>query len=205
MKLLKLTLDNFKGIKHFELDTKDGDVAVYGDNATGKTTLFDAFLYLLFGKDSQNKADFAIKTLDEGNNVIPGLDHAVEGVLEISGATRTLKKVYSEVWTKKRGNATKEMTGHTTDYFIDGVPAQKKEYDAFVAGIADEGIFKLLTSPIYFNEQVHWLERRKILLEVCGDITDSEVVGANPELAKLAKILGDRDDEVKKTDKQRTW
>ena len=92
MKLIKLTLDNFKGIRHFELDTKGGNASIYGDNATGKTTLFDAFLYLLFGKDSQNKADFALKTLDEGNNVIPGLDHAVEGIFEINGGFIRLRK-----------------------------------------------------------------------------------------------------------------
>jgi chromosome segregation ATPase len=192
VRLLKLTLNNFKGIRHFELDTMGRDVAVFGDNATGKSTLADAAQWLLFDKDSQNKKDFAIKTLDENNQVIPGLDHSVEGVFEIGGNNHSLKKVYSEVWTKKRGSTTKEMTGNTTDYFIDGVPAQKKEYDAFIAGITNESVFKLLTSPTYFNEQLHWQERRKILLEVCGDISDAEVIDSNMELVNLTEILNSR-------------
>jgi len=186
MKLLRLTLSNFKGIKSFTLDTQGGNVAVYGDNAVGKTTLPDAFNWLLFDKDSQGKKDFAIKTLDAAGQVIHGLSHEVEGVFSLNDRTLTLKKSYAEKWTKKRGSATKEFTGHTTDYSIDGVPTQKKEYDAFIASIADEGIFKLLTSPTYFNEQLHWNDRRKILLEVCGDLTDEEVIDS-------AVTLGNKD------------
>lgn len=192
MRILKLTLNNFKGITAFTLDTKGGNVSVFGDNATGKTTIFDAVTWLLFDKDSQNKKDFQIKTLDSDGQVIHGLSHEVEGVFDLSGRTLTLRKVYAEKWTKKRGQATAEFTGHTTDHFIDGVPVQKKEYDVTTAGIADENIFKLLTSPTYFNEQVHWQKRRSLLLEVCGDLTDEEVIASDKTLAKLPDILQGR-------------
>ena len=198
MKLLKLTLSNFKGIKDFTLDTQGGNVSVYADNALGKTTIFDAFLWLLFDKDSQNKKDFQIKTLDKAGEVIHGLSHEAEGVFDVGfnayckGRTVTLKKAYAEKYTKKRGSAKDEFTGHTTGYFINGVPSQKKEFDAFVAGIADESIFKLLTSPTYFNEQLHWQRRREILLEVCGDISDDAVIASDKKLAKLPAILQGR-------------
>ena len=192
MKLLKLTLSNFKGIKSFTLDTQGGNVSVFADNAVGKTSLFDAFNWLLFDKDSQNRKDFAIKTLDAAGQVIHGLSHEVEGVFDLSGRTTTLRKVYSEKWTKKRGSVKAEFTGHTTDHFIDGVPAQKKGYDSFIADIADESVFKLLTSPHYFNEQLHWQERRRILLEVCGDISDEDVIASDASLAKLPDILRGR-------------
>ena len=58
MKLLTLVLRNFKGIKNLELIANGGNVSVFGDNATGKTTVADAFSWLLFDKDSQNKKDF---------------------------------------------------------------------------------------------------------------------------------------------------
>lgn len=192
MRLLKLSLINFKGKKNFTLKADCENINVFGDNETGKTTLFDAFLWLLFDKDSTGKKDFAIKTLDADNNVIQGLNHEVEGVFELNGKQLTLLKVYAEKWTKKRGSATSEFTGHTTDHFIDGVPVSKGEYQAKIAEIADESIFKLLTSPSYFNEQLHWQDRRKILLEVCGDISDQEVIASDKKLAKLTTILGDR-------------
>lgn len=192
MKLLRLTLRNFKGIKSFTLDTQGEDVNIFGDNATGKTTLFDAFVWLLFDKDSQNRKDFEIKTLDADRHVIHGLDHEVEAVLDLAGRQVTLRKVYKEKWAKKRGSATAEFTGHTTDYFIDGVPVKKAEYDTRIASICDETVFKLLTNPTYFNEQLHWQERRQILLEVCGDISDGDVIASDPALAKLPEILQGR-------------
>ncbi len=193
MKLLSLELKNFKGIKHFALETKGGNVRVYGDNATGKTTIFDGFTWLLFGKDSQNKANFEIKTLDPSGQALHGLEHSVEATMELkNGKKLTLKKVYMEQWTKKRGSATPTFTGHTTDHYIDGVPVKKKEYSDRISDIVDEDVFKLLTSPSYFNEQLHWQERRRILLEVCGDITDEEVISSDSKLKKLPEILGDR-------------
>lgn len=193
MKLHKLVLTNFKGIKSFTLDAQGQDVNIWGDNATGKTTLYDAFLWLLFDKDSQNRKDFEIKTIGPDGEYVHGLDHSVEATLEIDGAeTLTLRKVYKEKWTKKRGSPKAEFTGHTTDYYIDGVPVKKSDYDAKIAEIADEDIFKLLTSPKYFNEQLHWQERRRILLQVCGDVTDSDVIASDSALSKLPEILGNR-------------
>jgi DNA repair exonuclease SbcCD ATPase subunit len=193
MKVLNLKLRNFKGIHSFEIDTQGKDVNVFGDNAAGKTTLADAFMWLLFDKDSSNRKDFQIKTLKPDGEPEHGLEHSVEAILELDDRQQiALKKVFQEKWQKKRGSATAEFTGHTTDHFIDGVPVQKKEYNAKIAEIADEQIFRLLTDPRYFNEVLHWTDRRKLLLEVCGDVLDSEVIASNPELSQLSEILGNR-------------
>ncbi len=193
MKILNLTLRNFKGIRHFNLDTQGKDVNIFGDNATGKTTLADAFMWLLFDKDSSNRKDFEIKTLGSDGEPEHGLEHAVEATLQLdSGELIQLKKVYQEKWTKKKGSVTPTFTGHTTDYFIDGVPVLKKEYDARIAEIAEEQTFRMLTDPRYFNEMLHWQDRRKLLLEVCGDVSDEEVIASKPELNSLAEIIGKR-------------
>lgn len=193
MKLLTLNLVNFKGIRYFRLDTQGKDTNIYGDNAVGKTTLADAFMWLLFDKDSQNRKDFEIKTLGPDGQPEHGLEHIVEAILELDdGQQIAMKKVFQEKWTKKRGSATAEFTGHTTDHFIDGVPVQKKEYDARIAEIADENIFRLLTDQRYFNEVLHWQKRRELLLQVCGDVSDAEVIASNAELGKLSEILGNR-------------
>ena len=193
MKLLKLQLTNFKGCKSLEINADGKNLNIYGDNATGKTTLADAFMWLLLDKDSNNRKDFEIKTLGPDGEPEHGLEHAVEAVLELEDGSRlALKKVYQEKWQKKRGSATAEFTGHTTDYFVDGVPVHKKEYDARIAEIADENIFRLLTDPRYFNEVLHWQKRRELLLEVCGDVSDAEVIASNKDLSGLSDILGNR-------------
>lgn len=192
IELVQLVLRNFKGVHSFVLEANGANVDVYGDNATGKTTLFDAWNWLLFDKDSENKKDFEIKTLNADGSPVHNLDHEVEGTLIIDGKKVVLRKVFREKWTKKRGAVRAEFTGHTTEYFIDGVPVKKGEYEQFVSEIADEQLFRLLTDPRYFNEQMKWGDRRKILLEVCGDISDADVIASKPELAELPGILNGR-------------
>ncbi|KON88979.1 hypothetical protein AF332_20760 [Sporosarcina globispora] len=191
IKLLELRLRNFKGVQEFILDARCENVKVFGDNATGKTTLFDSFIWLLFDKDSQNKQEFGIKTLKDGK-VLHNLEHEVEGVFLLDGNHLSLRKVYTEKWTQKRGSATAEFTGHNTTYYIDGVPSKKKEYTDLVDSIVQEDIFKLLTSPSYFNEQVKWQDRRKTLLELCGDISEEEVIASESTLSNLPSILNGR-------------
>ncbi|MEG3071074.1 MAG: ATP-binding protein [Candidatus Syntrophopropionicum ammoniitolerans] len=103
MKLLRLALRNFKGVKDFTLNAQGGDVTIYGDNATGKSTQSDAFHWLLFGKDSEGRADFEIKTLTPAGEAIHGLDHTVETEFTLLGESVSLAKTYKEKWTKKRG------------------------------------------------------------------------------------------------------
>lgn len=191
LKLTNLTLKNFKGIKHFELQADGENARIFGDNATGKTTLFDGFVWLLFGKDSNNRADFAIKTLDHGKE-INNLEHEVSASFLFDGRPMSLRKVYKEKWTRKRGAATAEFTGHETDHYIDEVPVKKKEYLETVDSIVQEEVFKLLTNPLYFNEQMKWQDRRKTLLEVCGDVEFEDVLAFNKDLKDLPAILKGR-------------
>lgn len=194
-----LKLTNFKGVKDFELIVNGEDIRVYGDNATGKTTLFDAFLWLLFDKDSQNKKDFGIKTLVNGK-AKHMIDHEVECGLTVDNSTLTLRKVFREKWTQKRGSITKEFSGHETDYFIDGTPLKKGEFNKRIETIVEEEIFKLLTSPSYFNEQVKWQDRRKILLSISGEVSNMEIFKSNDELKGLELILkGKTMDDFRKT------
>lgn len=187
MKLTKLELLNFKGLKSFAINI-NGDVVIRGDNATGKTTVFDSVCWLLFGKDSLDRADFEIKTLD-GGEPIHKVNHEVTGTFTLDeGGTVELKRVYREKYSSPRGGEV-TLTGHTTDYFVDGVPKKEKEYKEIVNSLVDENIFKLITNPLYFNETYSWQNRRKLLLEMCGDISDEDVIAEYSELKALTDIL----------------
>ena len=199
IKLLVLNLRNFKGVKDFSLEVNGNDANLYGDNATGKTSTFDAFLYLLFDKDSNNDSKFALQTLDKGGQKVHNLNHEVEGILSVNDSQLKLKKVYYEKWTRKRGSAHKQFDGYKTDHFIDDVPVAKKEYVKKIEEIVEEGVFKLLTSPSYANEQLKWQDLRKILIEVCGDVSDEDVVNGSPELSKLVELLSNKSvEDIKK-------
>ena len=190
MKLTKLELLNFKGLKSFTINL-NGDVVIRGDNATGKTTVFDSVCWLLFGKDSLDRADFEIKTIEAGEP-IPKVNHEVTGAFTLDeGGTVELKRVYREKYSSPRGGEV-TLTGHTTDYFVDGVPKKEKEYKEMVSSLVDESIFKLITNPLYFNETYSWQNRRKLLLEMCGDIDDISVINSRDDLRRLAELLEGR-------------
>ncbi|WP_024614649.1 AAA family ATPase [Clostridium sp. Ade.TY] len=183
IRLVNLELHNFKGIK--ELKVEFGKVtSIKGDNGLGKTTIMDAFNWLLFDKDSKDRKNFEIKTLGEDGQALHGLEHSVIAVLEIDGNNITLGKVYKEKWTKKRGMATKEFTGHETLYSINEIPVKKKEYEEKIKEILIEKIFKLVTNPTYFPS-LGWKEQREIIQEIIGDINDDSVINYNDSLIAL--------------------
>ena len=192
IKLSKMELRNFKGIKGFTLDINAQNANIYGENGTGKTTLNDAFLWVMFGKDSANRADFDVKPQDEDGNDIHFLETDVTLELLLNGQARTFRKMLVEKWTKKRGEENEEFTGHETSHWVDLVPVKKKEFMEAINSIIDETAFKLLTNPFYFCVQLKWEERRKILMEICGDVTDGEVIASDKELASLTAILSGR-------------
>lgn len=190
MKLNSLYLRNFKGIKELLIDFKGENISIYGKNAAGKTTIFDAFMWLLFDKDSNNSSNFNIKTLDKDGQVIHGLEHEVKANIVLEDGTGIeLQKIYKEKWTKKKGQADKHLTGHTTDYYIDEVPVKKSEYTEKINSLVDENIFKLVTNPLYFNEKLKWTDRRDILMQVIGDINDSVIIDSNKKLKPLKELL----------------
>lgn len=197
MKLTQLNLQNFKGIEFGDFKFTNNTI-IRGDNATGKTTVFDALCWLLFGKDSLDRADFQIKTLKNGEPV-HNVNHMVQAAFDNEDGTGfTLKRIYREKYSNPRGGEVK-LTGHTTDYFINDVPSKEKEYKAFINNMINEDVFKLITNPLFFNEQYTWQNRRKLLLEMCGDVDDASVINSKEELKRLTELLNGRSvDEQRK-------
>ena len=174
--LKQLSLLNFKGIR--ELTVEFGQTTdIYGRNESGKTSLFDSCIWLLFGKDGRNSSDFNIKTLDSEGKAIPQIDHSVEGTLNVDGVEITLKRLYREKWTRRRGSDESELTGHETLFYIDGVPKQAQEYKAYIDSLISESLFKLLTSSSYFNN-MRWQDRREVLIKIAGEISDDDILTA---------------------------
>lgn len=176
IKLISLKLTNFKKIRNLKIDFEN-TTNIFGNNGTGKTSLFDAFLWLLFGKNSTDTATFEIKTLDENNQAYHNLEHEVEGVLLVDGIEHNLRRSLREKWVKKRGLTEEEFTGHETKYFWNEVPMKQEEFNSKIAGIINESLFKLLTSTTYFNN-LKWQDRRMILEKIAGVIDDVAIIKA---------------------------
>lgn len=188
MKILlkELSLTNFKGIRSLTIKFY-GETNVYGRNEAGKTTLMDAFLWLFFGKDSTDRKDFEIKTLDENNQPFHRLDHEVSALIDIDGQSINIRRSLKEKWTKKRGSESTEFTGHQTDFYWNDVPMKESEYQAKIAGIINEGLFKLLTNTGYYSSMA-WRDRRNVLLSIAGKIEDADVIDSISTLYNKTQI-----------------
>ena len=187
MKILSLTLENFRSIKNMTVDFDGQDADVLGANGTGKTTIANAICWLLIDRPMTEEADFTPKT--EGTH---GLNHKASMTVELpNGQRMTLAKDFYEKWTRKRGSATEEFTGNVTDYYIDGVKSKKKEYTETLenaCGIDIERV-KILMVLGYFADTMKTDEKRRILFEMAGEFTDMDVIAANEELKGIENFL----------------
>jgi DNA repair exonuclease SbcCD ATPase subunit len=195
MRLRSLSLKNFKGVSSFDLSMNGNDsTSIYGDNGTGKSTIKNAFLWLLFGKDAENRQDYEILPLDEDNNIISGVEAVVEAVIDHEGQEITLKKSMQEKWTKPHGQSEKIKTGNDFSYWINDVPKTMTEFKKMVASLCpNETIIRIITDPSFFNDDkaFPWKKRREMVIEIAGgDVTMDKVIESNPELSQLPGILG---------------
>lgn len=193
IKLISIHMENFKCHKSLTVDFGGEDTSIYGDNATGKTSIYDAFCWLLFGKDSAGNGEknIDIKPLNENGEVA---DHEavteVEAVLLADGEERSLKRTYREIWSTKRGSSEASYDGNTSDYYVDGVPCKQNAYKAAVAELVDEDTFRLLTTVNYFPEVMPWAKRRETLFSLFGAESDREILARSQQFRPLLEAMG---------------
>ena len=150
IKLGKLVMQNFKGCTDRTVEFSDRTV-ISGANAAGKTTIRDAFMWLLFNKDSTGATNFQIRPLDADGRQIDNVEIMVEGTLTVDGKEVVLKKVQKQIWRKRRGTDVTELQGNENLFEISGYPKSEKDYKEYISDLLEEKMFKLITSPQAFT------------------------------------------------------
>lgn len=198
IKLLELSIKNFKGIRDKALNFYENTSVISGRNASGKTTLMDAFFWLLFGKDSQGRSDFQIRTVDEDGKMVDNVDIEVSAVLDVDGERVELYKKQSQKWTKHRGSSAPTFEGNVNSFQVDGFPVSQKEYAEKIACIVSEELFKLITSPLAFPS-MKWQDQRRILMRMVEDVSDEDLLNSDPEMYEpiRADVLAAGTDKAK--------
>lgn len=194
IKLEKLTLRNFKCHESLEVEFDGQNASIYGDNATGKTSLYDGFLWCLFGKDSAGQSDKVadIKPLNDKGEV---KDHEaiteVEATISVNGEKRYLRRALREVWSTKRGRTEATFDGNTTEYVVDGVPMKANAYAEFVEElVGSEDLFLMLTRVNYFPNIMSWQKRREILFDITGIAEDRIILETDERFAPVVEAMG---------------
>ncbi len=199
MKLLKLTLENFKGHGLRVVEFSPTITRVYGANGTGKTSLFDSFCWMLWAKDSDDRTQSGNVSFypfdpDKQGEVLHNVVVKVEAVVEIDGAQHVLCRTMQEKWTTPNGTELPRFTGNETKLYIDGLAVKANQFDAFVKENINPEMFKLTSNPWYFPT-LHWKEQRRILMELVGDISNDDVLAADASLEPLRNELANRKPE----------
>ena len=186
--LKSLDLVHFKCFPKLHLDFHEGVNNIYGENAAGKTSVYDALTWLLFNKDSAGNARPDIKPTGAPAGAMP----EVTAILEVDGEPIKLRKVLREKWEKPRGSSIERYAGDTRDYYIDDVPLAENAYKRRIAELIDEQQFKLLTDVWAVTSKMHWKDRRTLLAEICGLPEDKQLLATAPQFAELTEKVGRR-------------
>lgn len=187
IEIKQLTLINFKGIRSKTINF-DHVTNIFGANQAGKTTIFDGFMWLLFGKNSQDSTMFNIKPLDSFGNKADRVENEVNGTFLIDGETVHIRRIHKEKWVKKRGEEEATFEGNEQLFFWNDVPLQAGEFKHKVESIIKESTFKAITNPAYFPS-MKWQDQRAILEQIAGGISDESVAGKRDEFQFLLQEL----------------
>ena len=172
IKLQSLTLSNFKGIESLSVDFGSHTV-ISGRNGTGKTSIFDAFTWLLFGKDHDGNSKFDLKPLDANGDEIKRKDVQVKASIDVDGHTVLLERTYKEKWKKTRGAVEPTLAGHTEEFRMNEQPLTASAWKKAIDELCPESIFRSITAPGHFAEQ-KWEEQRKLLFSIV-DLSPEDV------------------------------
>lgn len=176
-------MKNFRGIKDLTIDFNEEQTFISGDNNTGKSTVMNAFMWLLFGKDAQDRKDYNIKRLVNGKP-IDKTDVEVTAVVTVGNETITLRRAFVERWAKPRGQAEEVFKGNETETSYNDVPMNVTEYQRRINEIIDDSIFKMVTNPLYFAN-MKWELQRENLFRIAGTVSDEDIASNKPEFADL--------------------
>lgn len=170
IKLLSMHIQNFKGCKDRTIEFGQ-TTRITGDNGVGKSTVFDAYLWLLFDKNSKGVTNFAVRPLTESGETINNIEISVEATISVDNDEYKLRKTQKQKWVKKRGTDTREFQGNVNEFDINGYPKSQKEFKEFISGIVNEEVFPLISNPAAFTS-LPWKEQRDILMQFVGDVSD---------------------------------
>lgn len=193
-----LKLVNFKCFRQKEFTFNQHVTTILGRNGVGKTTIADAILFCLFGKNTTGQSDLELFKTRENGHVIPNLDHSVEMELDVClntpadiehGRIVTLKRSIKEVWIKKRSSEETVFKNNTCEYFVNGEAYTQADYRKFIDTLISEDVFRAITNPTYFLS-LKWQVQRDFLAHMVGNIAPEEIA-TTTELADLVKSLSD--------------
>ena len=198
LRIRKITLNDFKGIKKIEASFDLMNAKVYGENGCGKSTLASAFYWVFADCDAGLIKNPPITPLGK-----PEVISRVDIDVEISGKPCTITK--SQRFKSKEADG-KTTTSITNTYYINEV---EKSYKDFIADLEERGLdmenFLIFSHPSAFTSDTSKQGRdkmRSLLFKMCEDITDAEIAKEMTNADELIALLENyKIDEIEQMNK----
>lgn len=184
IELKTITLQNFKKSRNVTINFTH-NVVISGGNETGKSTIYDAYLWCLFGVT--NRPDTTVQTLDSKNNVIHKLETSVSLVINYNDERDIkIERRLSERY-KAENTVEEKFLGTTQTRLIDDVPYSVSAFRDKLNSLCNfDDWFLLSNINIFWSYKVD--ERRRILMSLAGEINESELMQNYPAVYKGVMI-----------------
>lgn len=177
VQIKKISIENWRA-QNKSIEFIGNITEIKGRNESGKSSVMNAFLWLLTGYDEEDRLNYNLfdNTVEQTyENAIPA---SVEAVFEVNGNEYTFKKTAKQGWSRSRGNS--EYTRKGTDdysFFADGIEVSATQYKTMVEGLfAPIDKLKIMLNLRYFL-MLDWKDMRKQLESMVGDIESSDFKG----------------------------
>lgn len=183
IELKTMTLQNFKKERSKTI-TFAHNTIISGGNETGKSTVYDAYLWCLFGTTSRPGA--TVQTLDKHNNVIHKLETSVVVILNYNDERDVkIERRLSERW-KGKDTPEEKFLGTTQAHFVDDVPCSVSAFKEKLNSLCDfDDWFMLSNINLFWTYKVD--VRRKILMSLAGEINEENLMAQYPAVYKGVK------------------
>ena len=194
VRIKSMKIANFKGVSNLEVEFGYRTL-VTGGNGTGKSSLYAAYLWCLFGKNYLGQA-ISVQPLDSSNNVIHKIDTSVEMILSVDGNDVSVKRIQREEWSVPRGTSQEVLKGNVQERFYNGVPCGVSEFSEKLNSICPIDDWFMLSSISAFMNLKQEDRRKK--LQSISEIVSDDVIAADFPTVQEALKSGKTIDELKR-------
>lgn len=207
IKLKLLTLENYKKFIGQETFRFYDRTMISGKNKEGKSTLENAYMEILTGKEVDGTHPDGIRPHGEDGKDLNRADVIREVVLDIDGKETTIRKITKQKWRKPHGQTEEVLDGNTVSYEIDGFPYAPKKFEEYMKELADPEILLMCSNPNPFLSTLKksTADARKVLEKLSG-FSLEEFLAKNPQYAEVQDLTKGHsvEDTMKKLRKQLT-
>lgn len=186
IRFTSVALEFFKGVESAEYKFGEDITTISAANGVGKTTVFDAIMWCLFGTDSKGRSKFGLKTRDSRGNELRGMQHSVTLSLRVDYNEYILKRCLSESVSRDRS------VKNVFSYYVNGEVVTAGGYSEAVNSICDNTTFCVCTSPTDFAGRP-WEEQRELLTLMVGFPTTEEITQGDKKYDPVVKAIQKED------------